>query len=364
MTTNSQLDYDIVIATRNRQGMLKMSIPLMLGQSAPPRKLIVVDSSDDHQLTRESVHTAASDWIRAGGIVEIVQSSTGLCHQRNKGLQHVESSVVMFPDDDALWHPGVAAAITEVYQRDSQRRIAAVCGGAVVERSPVASHNGTLSTRSLRRWIGAQAWAVRGAVEKRVVDPFLVYGRSLCQRASLPSWCAEMGVVPTPYMVGYRMSFRTEVVRQHGFEKAFKGYSLFEDVDASFAAARYGFVVAARGAKIFHHQAPGRRGDAREIGFTQLLNRAYIVLKHVEDEAAYRLILLRFLQSKIARYLLRATSAYGRRQFLGALDGYVAAKKLSKHPRHARRAAYEQLLTELRARPQSSISSMARFSFD
>ena len=43
-----RLDFDVVIATRNRPQALALSIPLILGQSRPPEKLIVIDSSDDH----------------------------------------------------------------------------------------------------------------------------------------------------------------------------------------------------------------------------------------------------------------------------------------------------------------------------
>ena len=45
----------MVIATRNRPEALALSIPLILGQSRKPRKLIVIDSSDDHAPVAEAV---------------------------------------------------------------------------------------------------------------------------------------------------------------------------------------------------------------------------------------------------------------------------------------------------------------------
>lgn len=49
------MDFDLVIVTRNRAAILRRSIPLMLAQSRLPRRLLVVDSSDDHSEVRAEV---------------------------------------------------------------------------------------------------------------------------------------------------------------------------------------------------------------------------------------------------------------------------------------------------------------------
>ena len=42
----------------------------------------------------------------------VVKSDTAnLARQRNIGLQFVQAPVVMFPDDDSMWHAGFASSV-------------------------------------------------------------------------------------------------------------------------------------------------------------------------------------------------------------------------------------------------------------
>ncbi|MGF6862350.1 hypothetical protein ABIE69_002936 [Rhodobacteraceae bacterium MBR-64] len=59
---SERLTFDTVIATRNRPEALALSIPLILGQSRQPEKLIVIDSSDDHHAVKSVVEKAVRDW--------------------------------------------------------------------------------------------------------------------------------------------------------------------------------------------------------------------------------------------------------------------------------------------------------------
>lgn len=133
----------------------------MLSQSRPPVQLIIIDSSDEHQATVETV-------VESTGVhpvdLTILQSEKGVTLERNLSLPLIDHPVVFFPDDDSIWFPGVASAILDDCEADLEKRIAAVCG-----------------------------------VE----------------------WTA-----------GFLMSFRTEVIRQVGFDEALSRYSLFEDIDA------------------------------------------------------------------------------------------------------------------------------------
>jgi hypothetical protein len=49
------MQYDCVIATKNRVSALRMSIPLILKQDVLPGRLIVIDASDDHDSVRNEV---------------------------------------------------------------------------------------------------------------------------------------------------------------------------------------------------------------------------------------------------------------------------------------------------------------------
>lgn len=86
--------YDVVIATRNRPSALTVSVPLLLGQSSRPSKIIIIDSSDDHGEVVEAVRVASAS---SDIPIVIEHSSPGAAAQRNRGLEHVDSPVVFFP---------------------------------------------------------------------------------------------------------------------------------------------------------------------------------------------------------------------------------------------------------------------------
>jgi hypothetical protein len=52
----------VVIATRNRPEALALTIPLILGQSRQPEKLIVIDSSNDHGPVADVVARVTASW--------------------------------------------------------------------------------------------------------------------------------------------------------------------------------------------------------------------------------------------------------------------------------------------------------------
>ena len=181
------MDYDVVIATMNRPKALKLSIPLILKQDRPPKKLIIVDASDNHEEVRKTVIA-----LMNGSKVqlEIVHTKANLSHQRNTGLEYVQSSVVMFPDDDSLWWPGVAEEIVRVYELDTNGDIGGVCAREAVE-SPLdvdssknIAYQITFGDR-IRQKIGRLRHQFD---DKFIPDPLWLHGRSGWSVYSLPKW--------------------------------------------------------------------------------------------------------------------------------------------------------------------------------
>src|SRR5208283_5097821 len=126
MTNTQELEFDIVLATRNRQQVLQLSIPLMLAQNRLPRRFIVVDASDDHSAARRVVEDAFERAETRAELLILKSPIAGSSYQRNIGLQHVESPVVIFPDDDVLWYPSVADAIMRIYEKDMDKAVGCV----------------------------------------------------------------------------------------------------------------------------------------------------------------------------------------------------------------------------------------------
>ena len=115
------LTFDTMIATRNRPEALAPSIPLILGQSRQPERLIVIDSSDNHTPVAETVARATRDWP---GEVTVEHTDPGSAYQRNRGLAHVRADIVFFPDDDSMLYPGTTEAIMRAYELDDDGKIA------------------------------------------------------------------------------------------------------------------------------------------------------------------------------------------------------------------------------------------------
>lgn len=336
MTEN--LSYDVVIATRNRVDALALSIPMLLDQSRPPEALIVVDASDDPEPVRQVVTHATDGWP---GRVVFETTSPGLPHQRNRGLRHVTSPIVFFPDDDSLLCDGAAAAMMDIYERDLDCVISGVCAAEALTEPPgIVPEESYAMTRSHRR---EALWRpLRHAVERRLtaLKPALYLGRQLNRRYGIPAWLSEVDAVPVEYMTGFRMTFRTAAIAVPGFDVALDGYALDEDIDASFTAMRSGLVVGARRARIYHHRAPGGRDGTRARGRMEVMNRAYVLLKHANGPQGsvrlFRAIRWRqrlFVAIKLMHCLLAVGRAGGRARLAGVLTGRRQAALLWRRGR-------------------------------
>lgn len=277
----NELTFDVVIATRNRPEALALTIPLLLGQSRTPEKLIVIDSSDDHPPVVEAVKTAVGD--RKVDLV-IEHTEKGLTRQRNRGLTHVTSKIVFFPDDDAVFFPGTSEAIMNIYERDTEGAISAINPAAALEPPPgVLGAAEYEMTKAHQRHALTVAPRTRIARNLNMLSPRYFIGRKLLTRAPEITWLREMDALPVEWMTGYRMTFRTSAIRDQGFEPVFGGYSLFEDTDASWIAWRKGVVVGANRGRIYHHRFPSGRADRYGLGAMGLANLAYLMAKHSAD---------------------------------------------------------------------------------
>lgn len=345
-------EYTIVIATRNRPAALRLSIPRMLAQSRPPSQLVVIDSSDDHAATAAAVEECA-----AGHPLDLVirEGERGLTRQRNAGLDLVRHPLAFFPDDDSIWFPDTAAEKLEVYERDEDELIAAVCGNETRfppddwhSSSEPASYHMSRGHR-LRQRIGG----TRTRLERRVTpDPARTLGQAFCPpERDLPEWFGERDVVPVEWMTGFRMSFRTEVIRRVRFDEALSRYSLFEDIDASLGAWRRGLVVAALRARVHHYRSPERRDAGRRLGVEQLANKAYIVCKHSEPGAAARGHIRPFARYKLLQYRLGAHDAFGRERLQGARAAFAELPDFVTAPSTEAPALYRDAMARLLETP-------------
>jgi glycosyltransferase involved in cell wall biosynthesis len=309
------LTYDAVVITRNRPQALALSIPLIANQSRRPSKLIVVDSSEDPNAAEDVIRASAG---RADLEIRLIRAGPGTSFQRNVGLRHVDADVTFFPDDDSLVLPGALESMMRVYERDTTMAIGGVCSG--FEANPPT----TIIQPANREYRMSQTVrAVLHRFEERFLpDPFITVARQRYALRLPPPWLSDENATLAVWMTGYRMSFRTDVIRRTGFDEALGRYALFEDADACLQVTRTQFLVRARNARIHHYRSPEARDTGRAMGVMQILNRAYVLAKHDALNEAVVRDLYRYSKYKIMRYSVAATSRWGRSRFWGALEAY------------------------------------------
>jgi glycosyltransferase involved in cell wall biosynthesis len=321
---------------------LGLSIPLILGQFRKPEQLIIVDASDDHEHVKRVVVEVAGD---TSVELKIVYTKVNLSHQRNVGLEYVKSPVVMFPDDDSLWWPGFAEAIMHIYERDINGDIGGVCGRETIQPPPDVNiavgnvYKMTISDR-IRQKIGK----LRHKFDYRFCpDPLWLYGRSRWNVHPLPKWFEEEDIALVEMMTGFRMTFRTEIIRECGFDEDFcihTGYSAYGDIMPSFHVLQTRLLVGAHRALVYHYRYPGERTSGFKFGFFTQLNRAYLVCRYSPPGSAARKALKRFAIYKAMQYALGVHSKYERDRVRGVLMALRFMGELLKAPPNQLRECY------------------------
>lgn len=315
------MKYSIAIATRNRPEALLVSIPRMLVQSHAPSQLIIVDSSDNHSAVESAVREAIATFTID---LKLLQTEKGSSLQRNIALKHVKHPIVFFPDDDSIWYPEVAKTTMDVYENDRANKISAVCTSEA--QTPPKDFLGDSSEsyemRNEDKFRRNLVWH-RNRFEKLIApDPFKIIGQSFISRFQPTDWQEKNNVVPVEWMTGFRMSFRTNVIKEVQFDESLGTYALNEDIDASFRSWRHGAVVAARNAKVYHHKFPARRTNGRQMGIITIMNRAYVTAKNTCPNDRSRKIMRRYFRFTLLKFFIGARGDYGRQRFRGALAAY------------------------------------------
>lgn len=345
------MDYDIVVATRNRSKILKLSIPLLLKQTRLPRRLIIVDSSDDHS----EVLKVLSPILEASSVETIILASPrGLTLQRNLGMTKSSSPVIMFPDDDSLWFPDTAEQLMQVYEKDHLNQIGAVAALSVGEApdkiareiSQKLSSNGSFRKRTqqtVRRLI-------TGVTENLFVDPLHPedHWTKIWGARSSPQWLQNQNAQLCCTFAGFRMSFRSEVIKQiGGFDERLTNYGLYEDQDAALGSLATHCNVLARSARVFHYSFPGGRYGGFENGVTTVLNRTYIICKRAAPSSRARQLLRSYFRYKFIVLASRAYTRFGRDRFLGLCRALPRVNELMAAPPEELGATYTSIRDEI-----------------
>ena len=137
------LAYSAVIPTKDRPEAVGEAVRVLLAQSRPPQRIVIVDASaHPYELPPEELGSHAG---RLGVEVVVVTSRPSTSAQRNLGARRVETPIVLFLDDDVRLPPDYAETLLARWEAVGLEALGGAAGTpAIVPRQ------GTVS-RALRR---------------------------------------------------------------------------------------------------------------------------------------------------------------------------------------------------------------------
>jgi glycosyltransferase involved in cell wall biosynthesis len=173
----------VVVCTRDRPEQLGRCLRSLLGQSAAPGEIVVVDNAPSSDATRELVDQMV-------GIRYVVERRPGLDVARNTGIARSSGQFIAFTDDDAVVHP---------------RWLVRLLGG--FERPEIAATTGIVLPQELEteaQLLFETCWSFnKGFVPREFAATFFQNTR----RLGCPTW--EIGA-------GANMAFRRDVFERLG----------------------------------------------------------------------------------------------------------------------------------------------------
>lgn len=256
----ARLHHELVICTRNRADDLALALRTASEQTLQPQVVTVVDASDDGD-SKEVVLRWAEVAAERGVRVRWLPAAPGLPAQRNLAARSSTADVLHFVDDDVELDPRYLQELAAVLEGDD-RVVGA--GGLIVNQEP----------NRPRIW-----WRLAMMDSNR-------------RGTVLPSGVATIIVTSseprsTRWLSGCSMSYRTEVVREIGFDESLAGYALMEDVDFGYRASQRGTLIHQPRARLRHNVSPVERWDHRERARAAVYRRGWFVKKNLPRWAMF-----------------------------------------------------------------------------
>lgn len=309
--------WSLVIPTYNRRDVLLRVLPLALRQTVPPIQVVIVDASQDWDVTRQAVQGVAAD--HPGIRLDYLQAKTpSSATQRNQGVEHAIGDIVVMIDDDSFLYPDYVERILAVYAADAEGVVVGV-NGVNVPRMPDARAVTGLARKAdnqnkvrglhrrimryrLGRWISSRI------LFQDINALFLKYEGDRTLR--MPAGFAHLDVVPTTFMSGHGLSVRRPVALAEPLDRSLRYYAALEDLDASYRYGRHGILLRANDALLHHFEVAGGRVKRQTATAFQLLNMLVFIKRNAQDPRAWlgtyrRMLWRRLLGETIKDALLR-----------------------------------------------------------
>ena len=301
------LTFGVVICTYNRPDLIIQCLESWQKSNRLPNQFIVVDATHNAGEYRQKLLSKFPKLFSDSRSLYLTTDTPGLTKQRNLGLKHIETDIVCFADDDAFVTPDYSTKILEVFELDRQKQVGGVCGVATGHFDRPSRKYFRIARNTVRNQFGWVAQRIR--VPKRltkVYEPF-------------PAQLRNLPLIHVNRLWGANMNFRTNLVKDLGFDRDFQRYGLFEDVDLSVRVGQTHQLIRRIDAEVVHDSSLGQTTRPNEAKYFLLswVNSAYIIEKIFPCEesrnAHRRLFFLLNLIYKFrsSQYCERKFSTYG-----------------------------------------------------
>jgi GT2 family glycosyltransferase len=244
------MNLSVIIPTKNRASELIKCVGAVLSQTNLPEELIIVDQSI---LSQEEMLRNNFDWERTKLIFIWDKNLSGLTEARNLGIERASGDIVLFLDDDVILEPRYIAAILDVYNKDSTKKIGGV-GGLIT------------NFKFSNFWASFSRIICHG--------PWKNHYNFWYQNGS--------GVLPTHFLSGCNMSYRKEVLTRFRFDERLNGICMGEDQMFSYQVSRYYKLFMTAEARLKHLVSQISRQKERKLRAMSVFSNYYFFKHHVE----------------------------------------------------------------------------------
>ena len=246
-----------VIATKGRPEVLGEALASAARSIPGDAEIIVVDG--DSERSAEAV-VARLGHPASGSPVRYIAGVTGLCAQRNAGIDAAQGDIVIFTDDDCTLADGFYEALDAAY-RDAD--VIGVTGRVLQAPDKRIGSNIESPLRRLVLGGGRQGTMTSFGFRRPIID------------------------VESPrtieFMPGTFMSARRAIAAELRFDEWLgrsSGYSLGEDDDFSYRLSRRGAIRYVPSAAVHHHSMGKSTMNRRTLDRLVVVNRTYMFRKN------------------------------------------------------------------------------------
>ena len=228
----------VAIPTKNRPRDLALTIGSVLGQTAIPKQLIVIDQSvsDESRQQVAELFRQQRPEVRTSLELSYVQdvSLSGLTAARNRALSVVHTKIILFLDDDVVLEPDFIEQIIAVF-RDHPK--ATGVSGVVTNYS---------APPTVTRW-----WSSLFMLSPFRDDRQPVYWNADGLRGKKPVQVTRLG--------GGLMAFRTAAISGIAFDENLQGFCPGEDVEFCARLRPDSVLLMTPNARLVHNHSPHGR---------------------------------------------------------------------------------------------------------